>query len=284
MSQEIGLIPNKLRQEVLKMVSRAGAGHVAGPLSASEILTAIYFGGETRVNPSDPWSEERDRFILSCGHYSPLLYATLAMRGYFEMGELARFMKVDGPSTTLGIKLPGHPEYRSIPGVEATTGSLGQGVSFAVGQAISIKLKYGERAQKETPRVICLMSDGELQEGQVWEAFNFAVRRQLDNLTFMIDKNRIQIGNYVSQVSSSIRMEAKLEAFGLHVLEVEGNDLTKVRQALMKAREVRPVPCVIVCKTTAGKGVTFMENKPEWHDKVPNRQEMERALVELTKI
>jgi len=272
-AQDLAIIANELRVEVLKMVSKAGAGHVAGPLSSAELVTALYLAEGMKHDPSNPWDEERDRVILSCGHYVPIQYAALARMGYFEKTLLDKYMQIDG--------LPGHPEYRSHPGIEATTGSLGQGVSQAVGMAMALKLKYGERSRNKTPRVYCVLSDGELQEGQVWEAFNTAVRRQLDNLIFILDRNRVQIENYVSQVAIYGHVAGRLEAFGLHVLEMDGNEMGEVVKRLEQAREVQGGPVIIVAHTMAGKGVSYMEGKPEWHDKVPNRQELEKALAEL---
>lgn len=272
-AQDLQRVANELRGDVLKMVHKAGAGHVAGPMSSSELLAVLYIGGVLRYKVDESWSEERDRFVLSCGHYCPVLYAALSRSGFFDKSRLDSFMKVGG--------LPGHPEYRCAPGVEATTGSLGQGVSFAVGQAMAIKLKYGERARVDTPRVYCLLSDGEMQEGQVWEAFNFAVRRQLDNLIFIVDRNRVQIENYVSQIVSYGEVVGKLESFGLYTLETDGNDVEKVRKVLDKAKEAQGGPVAIVLNTVAGKGVSFMENKPEWHDRVPTAEELEMALEEL---
>lgn len=273
-AQELNKIANELRAEVLRMVFSAGAGHVAGPLSSAEIITALYFGGLTKFDPNNPNWEERDRVILSCGHYCPVLYGALAKAGYFPVEELATFMKT-------GSRLPGHPERGLTPGIEASAGPLGQGVSVAVGQAIAIKMKYGERPQASTPRVYCILSDGEIQEGQVWEAFNLAVRRQLDNLIFILDRNKIQIENYISQVATYGDVVGRMEAFGLHTLEVDGNDLTQVIKRIKQAKEVQGAPVMIVANTTAGKGVSYMENDPMWHDKVPSREKFEEALEEL---
>jgi len=273
-AQEIEKIPDQLRREVLKMVKRAGAGHVAGPLSSAEILTQLFFGEEVKYKPEEPWWEERDRVVLSAGHYCPILYATLARAGYFKQEELTTFMQ-------LGSRLPGHPEYRKAPGIEATTGSLGQGVSVAVGMAIALKLKYGERARANTPRVYCIMSDGELQEGQVWEAFNTAVRRQLDNLILILDRNHIQIERYISEVVQMGEIEGRLEAFGLNTLKCDGNDLKSIKKALALSKETKGGPAIIVAETVAGKGVSFMEGKPDWHDRVPTDKELEKALTEL---
>lgn len=273
-AQKLKTIANSLRGDVLKMVNSAGAGHVAGPLSSADLFATLYFGEVIEHFPKDPWSEERDRIVLSCGHYCPVLYAILARAEYFPIEELQQFMKA-------GSRLPGHPEYRSAPGVEVSAGPLGQGVSVAAGMSLAAKLKYGQRPQTKTPRVYCIISDGELQEGQVWEAFNFAVRRQLDNLIFLLDRNRIQIENYISQVATYGELSGRLEAFGLHVLMADGHEPTSIIKAIELAKKVKGSPAVIILETVAGKGVSFMEGKPEWHDKAPTGDELVQALKEL---
>lgn len=273
-AQDLQIIPNLLRADTLQMVYRAKAGHVAGPLSSAEIITALYFGGITKFDPNNPRWEERDRIILSCGHYCPILYSALARAGYFPREELWTFMKA-------GSRLPGHPELGLTPGIEASAGPLGQGVSVAVGVAIGLKMKYGERSQANTPRVYCIISDGEIQEGQVWEAFNLAVRKQLDNLIFILDRNRVQIENYVSQVVTYGSIAGRMEAFGMHTLEVDGNNLSEVIRRIKQAKNVQGAPVIIVANTVAGKGVSFMENDPKWHDRVPSKGQLARALEEL---
>lgn len=271
-AQDLAKFANTLRTDVLKMVVAAGSGHVAGPLSSAEIMAVLY-GKILRYDASNPWSEERDRFVLSCGHYCPVLYAALARSGHFPVEELATFMQTDS-------RLPGHPEYRCLPGVEATTGSLGQGVSQAVGKAMALKLKYGERPKVETPRVYCLLSDGEMQEGQVWEAINTAVRRQLDNLILLVDVNRVQIEHYVSEIVRG-ELVGRLESCGVDVLEVEGNNVLEVERTIKLAQERQGGVVAIVAHTTAGKNVSYMENKPEWHDKVPSEEQLKQAMEEL---
>lgn len=265
-AQDLQRIANELRGDVLKMVYRAKAGHVAGPLSSADLFALLYFGGEANL--------AQDKVILSCGHYCPVQYSALARAGYFPVEELKTFMVV-------GSRLPGHPERGSVPGIEVSSGPLGQGVSVATGMALGLKMKFGERAQTDTPRVFCILSDGELQEGQVWEAFNFAVRRQLDNLIFVLDKNKIQIENYVSQLASYGEVVGRIEAFGLHVLETDGNDMTQLQNTIERAKKVLGGPAMVVMNTVAGKGVSFMENKTAWHDRVPTKDELERAFVEL---
>lgn len=271
--QEITKIANQLRADVLGMVHTAGAGHVAGPLSSADIIASLYFGGLVDL--------KQDKIVLSCGHYCPVQYAALARAGYFPLEELKTFMQV-------GSRLPGHPERGMTPGIEVSTGPLGQGASVAVGMAMGLKMKYGERAQKITPRVYCIISDGELQEGQVWEAFNLAVRRQLDNLTFILDRNRVQIENYVSQVATYGNVTGRpaspagrLEAFGLNVREIDGNKIGEVIKALEWSKSEMGGPSMIVANTVAGQGVSFMENKPVWHDRVPTDEELKDAIKEL---
>lgn len=265
-AQDLAKIANELRSDVLKMVHGAGAGHVAGPLSSAEILSIIYFGNVIDL--------EKDKVVLSCGHYCPVLYSALARANYFPKKELDTFMQI-------GSRLPGHPERMSVPGVEVSAGPLGQGVSVAVGMALALKMKYGHKSQAETPKVFCILSDGELQEGQVWEAFNFGVRRQLDNLIFILDRNRIQIENYVSQLATYGEVSGRLEAFGLYTIETDGNDTVLMCEALERAQRVAGAPAMVIANTVAGKGVSFMENKPEWHDRVPTNEELRKALEEL---
>lgn len=259
-------VANELRADVLKMVYAAGAGHVAGPLSSADLFTVLYFG--------EVVDHSKDKVVLSCGHYCPVLYSALARSKKLQIEELKTFMQI-------GSRLPGHPERGLTPGVEVSAGPLGQGVSVATGIALAMKMKYGSNAQANTPRVYCVLSDGEIQEGQVWEAFNFAVRRQLDNLIFVLDRNKIQIENYVSQIATYGEVSGRLEAFGLHTLSVDGNNIDKLIETITRAKQVMGGPAIIVANTVAGKGVSFMENKPEWHDRVPTDEELSRALAEL---
>lgn len=265
-AQDLHKMANVLRADVLRMVSSAGAGHIAGPMSSADLFALLYFGGVVNLG--------QDKIVLSCGHYCPVLYAALARSGKFPMEELKTFMEV-------GSRLPGHPERLSAPGVEVSSGPLGQGVSVAVGMSLGMKMKYGYKSQSETPRVWCILSDGELQEGQVWEAFNFAVRRQLDNLIFILDRNKIQIENYISQIATYGEVAGRLEAFGLNTLETDGHDPVGLSETLERAKRVKGGPAIIVMNTIAGKGVSFMENKPGWHDRVPTKDELSKALKEL---
>lgn len=273
-ARELSDIANQLRADVLTMVYAAQAGHVAGPLSSADVFALLYFGGVAKLDPQNPLSEDRDRIILSCGHYCPVQYAALARAGYFPAEELSTFMQI-------GSRLPGHPERGSIPGIEVSTGPLGQGVSVATGVALAIKMKYGYKPQARTPKVFCVISDGELQEGQVWEAFNFAVRRQLDNLIFILDRNKIQIENYISQLATYGEVAGRLEAFGLYTIETDGHDLVLIREAIERAKKVQGGPAIVIANTVAGQGVSFMENKPVWHDRVPTKQELQASLEEL---
>jgi len=273
-AQSLSSIANLIRADVLQMVYKAKAGHVAGPLSSADLLTLLFFGEILKFDPSVPEWEERDRLVLSCGHYCPVLYSALARVGYFPHSEIDSFMKINS-------RLPGHPERGILPGIEVSSGPLGQGVSVATGMALALKMKYGHRPQAETPRVYCILSDGEIQEGQVWEAFNFAVRRQLDNLIFVLDRNRIQIENYISQLATYGPVSGRMEAFGLTVFETDGHDMEHMKKIFEKAKLSQGGPVMIILNTLAGKGVSFMENKPEWHDKVPTEEQMKVALQEL---
>lgn len=255
-SQELVRIANQLRADVVRMVFAAGAGHVAGPLSSADIIAGLYFGGLVDL--------KRDKIILSCGHYCPVQYAALARAGYFPIEELATFMQARS-------RLPGHPERGVTPGIEVSSGSLGQGVSVAVGMALGDKKS----------RVYCILSDGELQEGQVWEAFHLAVRRQLTNITFILDRNRIQIENYISQVAIYGNVAGGLEAFGLETREIDGNNTEQIIATLEWSKNVMGAPAIIIANTIAGKGVSFMENKPVWHDRVPTEEELQEAIKEL---
>jgi len=268
-AQDLHKIANLLRSDVLKMVHEAGAGHVAGPLSSADLFSVLYFGDTVRLEPNTPGVKGAhtpgvyDKVVLSCGHYCPILYAALARAGAFPVEELGTFMKIDS-------RLPGHPERGSVPGIEVSAGPLGQGVSVAVGIALA------DRERK----VYCIISDGELQEGQVWEAFNFAVNRKLNNLIFFLDRNGVQIEHYVNEVVASDEI-ARLEAFGLYTLRVDGNNIDQLMNRLEMAKKNNGLPTMIVMDTIAGKGVSFMENKPLWHDKVPTKDELKLALEEL---
>ncbi len=255
----------QLRRDIVNMLAESGSGHPGGSLSAVELMAAVYYT-QMHINPQDPKDPSRDRFVLSKGHAAPCLYAILAEMGFFDRAELNKLRK-------LGAMLQGHPVV-SIPGVEASTGSLGQGVSMAVGMALGFK------AQHQSNRVYTILGDGELQEGQVWEAAMAAAHYQLDNLTVIIDNNGLQIDGANSQVMALGDIGAKFRAFGFEVLELaDGHDL----EAIIKALET-PVtgrPKCILAHTVKGKGVSYMENQVDWHGKAPNEEQRQQAMKEL---
>lgn len=261
---------NDLRVDIVSMVSAAGSGHPGGSLSAAEIMCAIYFGGVMRHDPAAPDAAERDRFILSKGHAAPALYAALAESGYFPVEELATLRK-------LGSRLQGHPDCRKLPGVEVSTGSLGQGLSIACGMALGLKMSGS------SSRVFTLMGDGESQEGQLWEAAMFAAHRNLSNLVAIVDHNHLQIDGNVSDVCSPEDLGDKFRAFGWQVFVCDGNDMESVLSTLESARDAQGErPRAIIAETVKGKGVSFMEDKAGWHGKAPNAEETAAAIAELT--
>ncbi len=284
-ARELNQLAWGLRKEVLEMLAEAGSGHTASSLGLAEFM-AVMYGHILRYDPNHPNWEGRDRLVMSNGHAVPIWYAVLAEFGFIPKKELASLRR-------LGSDLQGHPhtEYREsaigkglVPGIENTGGPLGQGVSVAVGKALGLKLKEVELRHGfgYLPRVFCLLSDAELQEGQVWEAFEFAIKRNLKNLVLVIDKNNIQIDAYVDQVVRLEPLAAKLESFGFNVREVDGNRVTELIDLFSDGRLYEGVS-VVVMKTIPGKGVSFMENKWEWHGKVPNEEELEKALGEIDK-
>lgn len=256
-----------LRIEILKMLTEAGSGHTGGSLSAADIATALYFY-KMRHNPKDPKWKERDRFILSKGHAAPLLYAALALSGYFDKQLLKTLRK-------LGSPLQGHPCSKTLPGVEISTGSLGQGLSIANGIAMGLKL------DALSSRVYCLLGDGEIQEGQVWEAAMTAAHYRLDNVCAIIDNNGLQIDGQCSDVMSIEPIVNKWEAFGWHVIDINGHDMKAILDAFDEAERVKLKPTMIVARTVKGKGVSFFEGKVQYHGIAPTREELERALKEL---
>jgi transketolase len=265
--QDIEEATRRIRRHIITMLAAAGSGHPGGSLSAVEILCVLYFR-ILRHNPHDPAWPDRDRFILSKGHGVPALYSVLAECGYLPVEELTTLRKV-------GSRLQGHSLAGSPPGVEMSAGSLGQGLSYSIGQALAARLDGRDY------RVYCLLGDGELDEGQVWEAAMAAAHYSLDNLTAIVDRNRIQNDDFCDNVMRTDPLPEKWQAFGWHVQEVDGHDLSQVIEALEKAREVRGQPSVIIAHTVKGKGVSFMENNPEWHGKAPTPEQAERALAEL---
>ena len=263
------LAANKVRQGIITGVYNAKCGHPGGSLSAAEIFTYLYFE-EMNIDPKNPKMEDRDRFVLSKGHVAPGLYSTLANRGFFDVEALKTLRHT-------GSFLQGHPDMKGVPGVDMSSGSLGQGLSAAVGMALGAKLL------NKTNRVYCLTGDGELEEGQIWEAAMFAGHRKLDNLVVIIDNNNLQIDGSLDEVCSPNPIDKKFEAFNFYVQVINGNDFDEIATALKNAREHKGQPAAIVAKTLKGKGVSYMENSCGWHGKAPNTEEYEIAMAELKK-
>lgn len=261
------LTANNIRQDIIKMLLEAGSGHSAGSLGMADVFVSLYFHILTHDPKKPDWSE-RDRLILSNGHICPVLYATLAHAGYFPVSELKTLRK-------LGSRLQGHPHRGSLPGLETTSGPLGSGLSQACGVALAAKIDQSKW------RVYCLMSDGEHDEGNTWEAIMFASKYRLHNLTALVDRNNIQIDGFTEDVMPLESLRAKYEAFGWHVLEVDGHNITEIINAFSQAKAIFEKPTVIIAHTTPGKGVDFMENRFEWHGKPPDSEEAKRALHEL---
>lgn len=266
-----------IRVEIIKMLAEAGSGHTAGPLGAADLFAALYFGGLTNYRVDDPYWSDRDRVVLSCGHYAPVWYATLALAGFFPVEELKTLRK-------LGSRLQGHPvrqvgvkegSCKQLPGVENTGGPLGQGVSIAVGMALAAKMDKSRR------KIICVCSDAEQQEGQTWEAYQSAAKYSLGNLTFVVDRNEIQISGEVFEVMPIEPLRDKLESFGLKVWEVDGNNIEELIGVFNQGNMFPDQPKAIIMKTVPGKGVSFMENDFHWHGKAPTSEEAEQALWEL---
>ena len=264
---DLALTAARSRLLAMEMVHRAASGHIGGSLSAMDILTELYFR-VMRVNPEQPRDPARDRFVLSKGHCTPALYPTLAQRGFFPEEDLLTLRQI-------GSHLQGHPNMNLTPGVDMSTGSLGQGVSAAAGMALAAKY------QGKSCRVYTLLGDGEIQEGQVWEAFMFAHHYKLDNLCVIIDNNGLQIDGAVDKVMSPYPIPDKLKAFGFAVKEIDGHDFDQIEAAFAEAKATKGVPFAIVMKTTKGKGVSYMENQAGWHGKAPNDEEYKIAMDEL---
>jgi len=257
----------EIRKHVVRMVGAASSGHPGGSLSAADIVTVLYFN-EMNIRPDDPKWPDRDRFVLSKGHAAPVLYAALAEAGYFPAEELVTLRRIDS-------HLQGHPSIRSTPGVEMSTGSLGQGLSAACGMAIAAKLDGAAW------RVYALLGDGELEEGQIWEAVMTAAHRRLDNLTAFVDANGLQIDGPVADIKSMERIGDRFAAFGWHVVEIDGHDIPAIMAALAEARNTQGRPTAIVARTVKGKGVSFMENQVGWHGTAPKPDQVQAALAEL---
>ncbi|MDN5331463.1 MAG: transketolase [Tepidanaerobacteraceae bacterium] len=257
----------KIRCHIIEMIAEAGSGHPGGSLSCTDILVALYFH-EMRIDPSNPNWQDRDRFVLSKGHAAPALYAVLAEKGYFPMEELKTLRKT-------GSMLQGHPDMKKTPGVDMTTGSLGQGLSAANGMAIAGKLDGKDY------RVYVLLGDGELEEGQVWEAAMAAAHYKLDNLTAFVDHNGLQIDGSITDVMSPEIIEEKFKAFGWHVIDINGHDFEEIINAIEQAKKMKGKPTVIVANTVKGKGVPYMENQVDWHGKAPTKEQAQEALKAL---
>lgn len=268
---ELQKIANEVRKDIVTAVHAAKAGHPGGSLSAADLFTYLYFQ-EMNIDPKDPKKADRDRFVLSKGHTAPGLYSVLAERGYFPKEDLKTLRH-------LGSYLQGHPDMKHIPGVDMSSGSLGQGISAAVGMALSAKLR------NKSYRVYTLLGDGEIQEGQVWEAAMFAGARKLDNLVVIVDNNGLQIDGKIEDVCSPYPIDKKFEAFNFHVINVaDGNDFDQLDAAFKEAREVKGMPVAIVMKTVKGKGVSFMENQASWHGTAPNDEQYAVAMEDLKKV
>lgn len=256
-----------VRRNIVEMITAAQSGHPGGSLSAADILVTLYFA-VMNVDPTAPADPDRDRFVLSKGHAAPLLYATLAERGFLPHAELTTLRKIDS-------RLQGHPDMKGIPGVDMSTGSLGQGLSAANGMALAARL------DRRDWRVYALLGDGELEEGQVWEAAMLAAHYKLDNLTAIVDNNGLQIDGPIQEIMSPLPIPDKWRAFGWHVLEIDGHDYTAIYEALQTAKTVQGQPTVIVAHTVKGKGVRVMENAVEWHGKAPTIEERAAFLAEM---
>ena len=260
---------NEIRKGIVTAVHSAKAGHPGGSLSSADIFTYLYFE-ELNIDPKDPKKPDRDRFVLSKGHTAPGLYSALAQRGYFPKEDLKTLRHT-------GSYLQGHPDMKHIPGVDMSSGSLGQGISAAVGMAIAAKLRGDDY------RVYTLLGDGEIQEGQVWEASMLAAHRKLDNLVVIVDNNNLQIDGAITDVNSPYPIDKKFEAFNFHVINIDGNDFDQIDAAFKEAKTVKGQPTAIIAKTLKGKGVSYMENQAAWQGKAPNDDEYEIPMKELEK-
>ena len=268
LKHELELFAVKERMLILEGIYNAKAGHPGGSLSIAELMAYLY-NVEMKVDPANPKWDDRDRFVLSKGHAAPALYATLALKGFFPTEDIKTLRKADS-------YLQGHPSMKSVPGVDMSTGSLGQGISTAVGMALAAKYD-----KKET-RVYTILGDGEIEEGQVWEAAMFANAKKLDNLVVIVDNNNLQIDGTVEEVNSPYPIPEKFVAFGFNTIEIDGNNFDEIEDAFAKAKETKGVPTAIIAKTVKGKGVSYMENAVNWHGAAPNEELYNTAVAELT--
>ncbi|MBQ2154049.1 MAG: transketolase [Oscillospiraceae bacterium] len=265
--KDLAIMANRARLLAVDAIHRASSGHPGGSLSCADALTALYFN-EMNVDPTNPGWDARDRFVLSKGHCAPALYAVLALRGYFPVEDLQQLRSIHA-------HLSGHPDMRHVPGVDMSTGSLGQGLSAAVGMALAAK------HQGKTFRTYAVLGDGEIEEGQIWEAFMAAAKWKLDNLCAFIDVNGLQIDGATADVMPSEPIDRKVEAFNWHVIKIDGHDFAQILSALAEARQTKGQPTAIVMKTVKGKGVSFMENQAGWHGKAPNDEQFAQAKADL---
>lgn len=267
---ELQKTANEIRKGIIKATHAAKSGHPGGSLSSADMFAYLYFE-EMNIDPENPKMEDRDRFVLSKGHVAPGLYSTLAERGFFPKEDLLTLRHIDS-------YLQGHPDMKKIPGVDMSSGSLGQGISAAVGMALSAKLSG------DSYRVYTLLGDGEIQEGQVWEAAMLAAHRKLDNLVVIVDNNNLQIDGAVDEVNSPYPIDQKFEAFNFHVINVDGHDFDALDAAFKEAKATKGCPTAIIAKTVKGKGVSFMENQASWHGAAPNDEQYETAMADLEKV
>ena len=265
---ELKAMSRTVREDILTMVHKAGSGHPGGSLSATDLMVGLYFGGMMKVDPKNPDWEGRDRFILSKGHVAPVLYSVLARKGFFPVEELGTLRK-------LGSILQGHPHKQSTPGLDCSSGSLGQGLSIANGLAIGFK------KQNKANRVYCLLGDGELQEGQVWEAVMTAAQNKLDNLCAIVDYNHVQLDGTTEEIKALGDLAAKWHDFGWNVIQLNGHDMDQVLKAFEMAAAYKGKPSVLIADTVKGKGVSFMEGDCNWHGNAPNAEQLKKALAEI---
>lgn len=266
--EDLKMKANEIRKDIIEEVYNAKSGHPGGSLSIADIMAVLYFN-ELRIDEKNPRWEERDRLVLSKGHCSPALYAALAERGFFDKEDLKSFRKIES-------NLQGHPDLNKVPGVDMTSGSLGQGLSIANGMAIAGKM------DNKDYRVYTILGDGEIEEGQVWEAAMTANKYKLDNLCVIVDNNNLQIDGSIEDVMSSYPIDEKFKSFGFNVLTIDGNNIEEILSAFEIAKQTKNKPTCIIAKTIKGKGVSFMENKAEWHGKAPNEEEYEEAMKNLS--
>lgn len=265
--KELEKIAKQIRIGIIEQVYNGKSGHPGGSLSSADILTVLFFN-QMNINPESPKAEARDRFVLSKGHASPALYSTLAHRGFFDIEELKTFRHIDS-------RLQGHPDMNKIPGVDISTGSLGQGLSIANGMALSSKLN------SNGIRVYCLVGDGEIQEGQIWEAAMSSSHYKLDNLCVIVDNNNLQIDGEVDKVKNIYPVDKKFDSFGFNVIKIDGHNISEIIESCETAKKTKGKPTVIIANTIKGKGVSFMENQAGWHGKAPNEEQYKQAIQEL---